>query len=63
MIPLRLQSHKTQLLPLADQQALEYQVPHFSVSAWGLDHSLHIQPGHIAEDIYPVHLLIPTDSM
>ena len=54
MIPLRHQSHKTLTLSVTDQQALQCQVLHFSVSVWGLD---------IAEYIYPIHLLVPVESM
>jgi hypothetical protein len=59
MNPLRHQLHKIVILFVADQQVLECQVLHFSVTFWGLDHFLHIQLYHIEQDIFLVHLLIP----
>jgi hypothetical protein len=59
MILLRLQSHKTWILTVIDQQVLEYQVLHSLLCALGQDHFLRIQLDQIEENICPTHLLVP----
>jgi hypothetical protein len=58
-MPLRLQSHKTWILALIDQQVLECQMLHSLLCALGLDHFLRIRLDQIAENISPTHLLVP----
>lgn len=59
MIPSRLQSHRTWILSLTDQQVPQCQVLHSLLTALGLDHSHRTQPGQIAGDISLTLLSVP----
>jgi hypothetical protein len=56
---LRLQSHKTGILAVIDQQVLEYQALHPLPCALGPDHFLRIPLDQIVKNICPTHLLVP----